>query len=294
MSHLKDYLQSQVELIEAHLGQLVPEQNGPYQKLYEAARYALLGGGKRLRPILTLATTQVLGSNPSIALTPACALEMIHAYSLIHDDLPSMDNDDFRRGKPTVHKKFSEGHAILTGDFLLTYAFETLANTSHISAEKKIQLITLLAKQSGSEGMIGGQVMDIASEGQKLNLETLRLLHRNKTGALMTAAIEFGGIMANATEAELNCLRCFGDDIGLAFQIIDDILDVTSSEAKHGKKVASDVLNDKTTFVSLMGLEKSQDYALDLYQRAIHALKPLPYDTTLLVDLADHMIKRQS
>jgi geranylgeranyl diphosphate synthase, type II len=294
MTDLKHYLESQSELIETHLNQLVPERHGPYQKLYESARYALLGGGKRLRPILTLTTTKALGSNPSTALTAACALEMIHSYSLIHDDLPCMDNDDYRRGKLTVHKKYSEGHAVLTGDFLLTYAFETLAKDPHLTPEKKVKLISILARQSGSEGMIGGQVMDIASEGQHISLDALRLLHRNKTGALITAAIEFGGIMADANEHHLECLKYFGDHIGLAFQIVDDILDVTSSEAKHGKKVASDVINDKTTFVSLMGIEHSQTYAKDLYQQAINALKPIPYDTSLLITLADYMINRKS
>lgn len=287
------YLKSQAELIENHLNTLVPERHGPYQKLFEAARYAVLGGGKRLRPILTLTTAKAMGIDPALALTPACALEMIHSYSLIHDDLPCMDDDDYRRGKLTVHKKYSEGHAVLTGDFLLTYAFETLAKDSHLSPEKKIKLIAILAQQSGSEGMIGGQVLDIASEGKNISLDALRLLHRNKTGALITAAIEFGGVLADANDHHLECLRLFGDHIGLAFQIIDDILDITSSEAKHGKKVASDVINGKTTFVSLMGIEQSQTYAKNLYQQAITALKPIPHDTKLLISLADYMIQRR-
>ncbi len=294
MSDLKQYLKSQADLIEKQLEILLPERHGPYQQLYEAARYAILGGGKRLRPILALTTAKTLGSNTQEVLTSACALEMIHSYSLIHDDLPCMDDDDFRRGKPSVHKKYSEGHAVLTGDFLLTYAFETLARDPHLSPDKKVKLIALLARQSGSDGMIGGQVMDIASEGKKISLDALRLLHRNKTGALITASVEFGGILADTSEHDLECLRQFGDNIGLAFQIIDDILDVTSSEAKHGKKIASDVINEKTTFVTLMGIEQSQSYAMNLCQKATASLKPLHHDITLLTNLADYIIHRKS
>jgi len=287
------YLHAQGQIIEQELDRLVPLQSGPYQQLFESSRYALLGGGKRLRPILTLTTARMLEGDPHLALTPACTLELIHSYSMIHDDLPCMDNDDFRRGKLTVHKKYSEGHAVLTGDFLLTYAFEVLATHPHLSAEKKVQLIATLAQRSGSDGMIGGQVMDLAYEGQKVSLDNLRLLHRNKTAALITAAIEFGGIIANATLIQLDHLRQFGEAIGLAFQIIDDILDVTSSHTKHGKAVASDIINEKSTYVSLLGIEQAQAYAQNLYNQAIHSLKPLPYDTSLLVGHADFLLSRK-
>lgn len=292
MSTIAHYMKSQIELIEQQLDRLLPKRHGSYQHLFEAARYALLGGGKRLRPILTLTTTRVLGGNPLLALSPACTLEMVHAYSLVHDDLPCMDDDDYRRGKLTVHRKYSEGHAVLTGDYLLTYAFEVLATDSNLDAEKKNRLIATLARQSGSEGMIGGQVMDLAFEGKKIPLETLQLLHRNKTAALLTAAIEFGGIIADASPPHLDCLIKFGENIGLAFQVIDDILDVTSSEAKHGRAVPSDILNDKSTYVTLLGIEQAQACALKFYQQAVHALKPLPCDTTLLVELADFILKR--
>ncbi len=293
MTEIAHYLETQSQLIEKHLDHLIPPHHGPQQLLFEAARYALLGGGKRLRPILTLATTQMLKGDLSLAISPACTLEMIHTYSLIHDDLPCMDNDDYRRGKLTVHRKYSEGHAVLTGDFLLTHAFEILATDERLGTDKRVQLMTILARHSGSEGMIGGQVMDIASEGKQISLDTLSLLHRKKTGALITAAIEFGGVISNANLLHLNLLRQFGEAIGLAFQIIDDILDVTSSQAKHGRAIASDVMNKKSTYVSLLGLEQAQSYALDFYNQALKALKPLPYDTSLLIGLAEFMIQRK-
>ena len=293
MIDISRYLQVQSELIEEHLEHLIPERHGPYQHLFEAARYAILGGGKRLRPIFTLTTTRMLGSDPKLALSPACTLELIHTYSLIHDDLPCMDDDDYRRGKLAVHRKYSEGHAVLTGDFLLTYAFEILANDANLAPHKKNQLIASLARHSGSEGMIGGQVMDLANEGKKIPLDTLRLLHRNKTAALITAAIEFGGIIAEASPSCFDCLRQFGENIGLAFQVVDDILDVTSSQVKHGRTIPSDVCNDKTTYVSLLGMEQAQACALNFYQQAIQALKPLPYDTSLLIALADFILKRK-
>jgi len=292
MSDTAHYLQTHHQLIEQHLNKLIPEYHNSYQPLFDATRYALLGGGKRLRPILTLATVQMLEGNTQAALTPACILELIHTYSLIHDDLPCMDNDDFRRGKLTVHKKFSEGLAVLTGDYLLTVAFEILANSPHLSAEKKVKLISLLSRRIGSEGMIGGQVMDINLDGKNINLETLRLLHRNKTGALITTAVEFGGIITDVNDIQFDQLRQFGENIGLAFQIIDDILDVTSSQIKHGRTVSSDLINKKSTYITLLGLEQSQVYAKELFNKAIAALKMFPH-AHLLTKLADFMIHRK-
>lgn len=291
---IRHYIESEGRAIELELERLIPIHHGPFERLFNAARYALLGGGKRLRPILTLATVQMLGGNPRLALTPACTLELVHTYSMIHDDLPCMDNDDYRRGKLTVHKQYSEGHAVLTGDYLLTYAFEILAASPHLDAETKIELVATLAHRSGSDGMIGGQVMDLAYEGKKIPLDTLRLLHRNKTAALIMAAIEFGGIIAKATPLQLNHLRQFGESIGLAFQIIDDILDVTSSKTKHGKAISSDILNDKSTYVSLLGVDQAREYAQNLYDQSILALKPITTDTSLLVALADFVLKREN
>lgn len=292
MSEISAYLEKQSQIIEKELNRLVPLRHGPHGQLFESARYALLGGGKRLRPILAITTARMLGGDAELALSPACTLEMIHTYSMIHDDLPCMDDDDYRRGRLTVHKKYSEGHAVLTGDFLLTYAFEVLATDPRLSADKKSQLIAILARQSGSEGMIGGQVMDLAFEGQKINLDTLRLLHRNKTAALLTASIEFGGIIANASPPHLECLRHFGEAIGLAFQVVDDILDVTSSQTKHGRAISSDILNEKATYVSLLGMEQAKAHATHYYQQAMTALKPLACNTSLLVAIADFILHR--
>lgn len=293
MTYIEGYLKTQSQLIDQHLEKLVPSHHGLYQHLFEAARYSLLGGGKRLRPILTLASTQMLGGNLEAALSPACSLEMVHTYSLIHDDLPCMDDDDFRRGQPTLHKKYSEGHAVLTGDYLLTYAFEILATAPQLNSDKKIQLIRTLANKIGSEGMLGGQVMDLAYEGKKVNLDLLKRLHRHKTGALITAAIEFGGLLSDANDRQMALLRSFGEDIGLAFQVVDDILDVTASEVKHGKKISSDLLNHKSTYVTLLGLEQSKAYAKDLYNKAIASLKSFGEKASLLVDLADFIVHRK-
>lgn len=290
---IADYLKEKSARIDQELNKLIPEKDVPYRQLFSAARYSLKSGGKRLRPILALATTETLGGCLESALVPACALEMIHTYSLIHDDLPCMDNDDFRRGKPTLHKVFPEGHAVLTGDFLLTHAFEVLANDAKLSPKQKLELIRLLAENAGSKGMLGGQVMDLEAEGKSIDINTLRQIHRHKTGALISASIEFGGIIADAPSEQLNILRKFGEEIGLAFQIIDDVLDVTASQQKHGKAIASDVANHKTTYATLMGLEESKQLALSLFQSALDELKKLPVNTALLAKLAEFIIHRR-
>jgi geranylgeranyl diphosphate synthase, type II len=292
MNDLASYLQQLSALIEEHLHTLIPHKKTPYHQLFDAARYSLLSGGKRLRPILTLATTQMLGGDLSAALTPACAIEMVHAYSLIHDDLPCMDDDDFRRGKPSLHKVFPEGHAVLTGDYLLTYAFEVLALHPSITPGQKILMISTLAQRAGGNGMIGGQVMDLENQDRSLDLSGLTFIHEKKTGAMISAAVEFGGIMAKSSEHHIESLHAFGEKIGLAFQIIDDILDVTASHAKHGRGISTDVLNQKTTYVTLLGIEASRKRAQDLREEAIAALSDLPADITPLVNIADFILTR--
>lgn len=292
MIQVEEYLSTHSSIIEEHLDKIIPSDKTPYQHLFEAARYSVLGGGKRIRPILALATTEMLDGDLDLALSPACTLELVHTYSLIHDDLPCMDDDDYRRGKLTVHKKYSEGHAVLTGDYLLTYAFELLANHPRLSAETKIKLISTLAKSIGSHGMIGGQVMDVVFEGKKIPLEMLRQLHQNKTGALITASIEFGGILSNADPNQMKLLREFGKHIGLAFQVVDDILDVTATQAKHGRTISSDILNDKTTYVTLLGLEGAKKTAQDLYKSAIQTLEPFKLRSSPLLQIADYIIHR--
>lgn len=291
---LSQYLSEKNKIIEQRLSELVPEKDVPYNTLFKAARYSLLGGGKRLRPILTLATLEMLGGDLNIGLNPACALEMVHAYSLIHDDLPCMDDDDFRRGKPSLHKAYPEGHAVLTGDYLLTHAFDVLATAPFVSPEKKITLISTLSKNAGGDGMIGGQVMDLESEGKKIGIEDLRTIHHCKTGALISASIEFGAILGNAKPNHLKLLVDFGNQMGLAFQIVDDILDVTASKDKHGKEISSDAINEKSTFVSLLGIEASQKLSNELLKQSIEKLQQLPYQTDLLVHLAKKIVNRNS
>lgn len=290
--NITEYFKEKSTLIQQRLNQLVEEKNTPHAQLFKAARYSLLNGGKRLRPILTLATAETLGQPAEKALSAACALEMIHTYSLIHDDLPCMDDDDFRRGQPTLHKAYGEGHAVLAGDYLLTYAFEVIAKETALNADQKLSLISTLAKNAGSEGMIGGQLMDIEAESKPIDLKFLNLIHRHKTGALITAAIEFGAIIANASSQHQQLLHSFGNDLGLAFQIVDDILDITASEQKHGKKIASDAINQKTTYATLLGIEKAEQHAAELLTQAKNHLNRLPFNCSLLHSIAERLVHR--
>lgn len=287
------YISDKNQQIEARLTQLVSEKNVAYNQLFKAARYSLFSGGKRLRPLLTLATAELFDPSGSVrALSAACAIEMVHTYSLIHDDIPCMDDDDFRRGKPSLHKAFGEAHAVLAGDYLLTLAFEVIAQDVHLLAEQKIALICLLAKHSGADGMIGGQVMDIEAVGKALNLEQLSAIHQCKTGAMICAAIESGALISGASPNEVAALRVFGSEIGFAFQIIDDVLDITASY-KKGKAVSSDSRNHKTTFASLMGIEAAKQTAQDLLECALTHLKQISRPTQMLQAIAKNLVLRE-
>lgn len=284
-------LKNRLTLIEERLNELVPDQTEQVQgELYQAARYSLFTGGKRLRPVFALATCVAVGGDEEKALAPACALEMIHTYSLIHDDLPCMDNDDLRRGKPTLHKVYPEGLALLAGDFLLTRAFEVVADAPNLSDELKLKLVQILARRSGGDGMIGGQVIDIDPQQQTLNLPALEKMHRLKTGALICGSIEFGALIGGATPPLLQQLTRFGEKIGLAFQVIDDVIDVVSPEAKHGKP--SDQANHKTTYVTLLGVEGAKRTAEQLMDEAIKIVRALPIDSSELIELAEFVAKR--
>lgn len=289
----KEFIALKTNQIEKQLDKLVSEEDVPHLILLQAARYSLLNGGKRLRPLLTLATVETLGCNSEAALLPACALEMIHTYSLIHDDLPCMDDDDFRRGKPSLHKAFPEGHAVLAGDFLLTYAFDVLAHAEKLSIQQRLKLISIMSRKSGMPGMIAGQVMDLEAEGKTINLEQLQAIHRNKTGAIITAAIEFGGVVAEASEDQMKVLSQFGHDVGLAYQIIDDVLDVTASTKKPGQAIGSDIENGKATYVSLMGLKQAREMAQQLLETSKMAIRSLGKDTRLLEQFADRLVNRE-
>lgn len=270
--------------VDARLSELVPQIKSSEKALYEAARYSLLAPGKRLRPLLTLATAESLGTPIEAALDPACAIEMIHCYSMIHDDLPSMDNDDFRRGRPTLHKVYNEAHAILTGDYLLTKAFEVIALTN-LSDSLKCQIIALIAHHSGGPGMIGGQVLDIAAEQTPITEELLREIHRKKTGALILASILTGAICAGASQEQLTQFKRVGSSFGLGFQILDDVLDITNSQEKHGKSESSDAINGKVTFATLYGVDKASQMAKEQFSTAKQTLENLSKSPSLLLEI---------
>lgn len=292
MLDVDSYILSKHQLIEEQLSAFVPEKNVLHSSLYSAARYSLLGGGKRIRPILTLAAAETLSQRFPHPLSPPCAVEMIHTYSLIHDDLPSMDNDDYRRGKPTLHRTYNEGHAILTGDFLLTRSFELIALEPLLTSQQKTSIIATLAKYAGGEGMIGGQVSDIEQLHNQPNRQTLQQIHSQKTAALITASLEIGGVMVHASSQQIQILREFGQGIGLAFQIVDDVLDVTSTKDKLGKNSGSDKNNSKETYATFFGIEPAMEEAKRLCSQAISSLHKLEQDTSLLEALAKKLVYR--
>jgi geranylgeranyl diphosphate synthase type II len=236
----------------------------------------------------------MLGSSWELAMQPACTLEFVHTYSLIHDDLPCMDDDDLRRGKPTLHKTFPEGHAVLTGDYLLTQAFALLSTSPGLLDTQRIKLTSILAQRSGSLGMIGGQVMDLTSEGKPIDFATLQQIHARKTAAMISASVEFGAIVANAPAEVVNKLQTYGNEIGLAFQIVDDILDVTADDEQLGKPAGSDIANDKITYVSLLGLESARKCAMNHCQSALSVLKEIDAKTDVLEFIAEKVINRTS
>lgn len=266
----------------------------PMAGLYDAMEYSLLAGGKRVRPVLTLEVCRMCGGDPVQALPFACAAEMIHTYSLIHDDLPCMDDDDLRRGRPTNHKVFGEANAVLAGDGLLTAAFETmLAPGQKLPPERVLEAAGILARAAGGRGMVGGQVLDMAGEGRALGLTEVEELQRLKTGALIRAAVEMGCAVAGGAEEQREALCRYADCLGLAFQIQDDILDVVGDEATLGKPIGSDVRSDKTTFVALKGLADCRILVAELTDRAVEALAPFGSEAESLRGLAQSLAGRE-
>ncbi|MEI7640995.1 MAG: polyprenyl synthetase family protein [bacterium] len=291
---MKARIKSFILKIDKNLDKYLPASAYP-EIIYKAMRYSIFAGGKRLRPILTLLTAETCGLSASAVMPVACAMEMIHTYSLIHDDLPAMDNDDYRRGKLTCHKQFGEATAILAGDALLTRAFELIFETSKNKTIKPYNIIKAgaeIAKAAGVRGMIGGQVVDMLSERKKISKETLTYLHTHKTGALISAAIVAGAVLADATPAERILFERFGNKIGLAFQIIDDILDVTANSKILGKTSGKDAAADKATYVKHYGLKASQHAAEKLILEAKVILGKIKRDTVGLESIADFFIKR--
>jgi geranylgeranyl diphosphate synthase type II len=256
-------------------------------------RYSLFAGGKRLRPVLCLAAAEACGGRTSAALPLACAVECIHTYSLIHDDLPSMDNDDLRRGRPTCHKVFGDGIAILAGDALLTIAFEIAAQAKSTSRYDLRAIVREIAGAAGSQKLIAGQVADLEGEGRRINRAQLRYIHENKTAALLTTSVRLGAMAVNATTKELAALTAFGRALGLAFQVIDDILDVTQTSEKLGKSAGKDVAAKKATYPAVIGLEKSRAEARRLTAKAHGALKGLGNKARVLQGLADYLLQRE-
>ena len=288
--------QQYLEMIERKLNELLPEETSRQEELIRAMRYSLLAGGKRIRPILVLEFCRLCGGSAETALPFACAVEMVHTYSLIHDDLPCMDNDDLRRGRPSNHKVFGEAMALLAGDALLTMAFETMLSTKAVSpagAERAAKAAGILASAAGAHGMVGGQVIDLKSEGKKISLETLKVMDEYKTGALISAAARMGCALGGAQEQQTEAARRYAGALGLAFQIVDDILDVTGDTATLGKPAGSDSENDKSTYVTLLGLENAQKAVKELTETAVSALECFGGDGEYLVSLAQRLASRE-
>jgi geranylgeranyl diphosphate synthase type II len=289
---LRKYLKTRHRMIEQALDRYLPRATVKPATIHKAMRYSLFAGGKRLRPILTLAAAEACGGTPANALPLACAIECIHTYSLVHDDLPSMDNDDFRRGRPTCHKVFGEGIAVLAGDALLTIAFEIV---SCAQPTRRYDMATLLRETSvaaGSQKLIAGQVADLEGEGKKVNRAGLRYIHENKTAAILTTAVRLGAMSADANAKQLDAITRFGRALGLAFQVVDDILDVTQTSEKLGKSAGKDVAAQKATYPAVIGLEKSRAEARSLTRKADDALTVFGAKGEALRALASYLLER--
>ena len=288
----KEQWKERIGLIEAALVQELEKENALVPELADSMEYSLTAGGKRLRPILLMAAADAVGAKGTDFIQAACGIEMIHTYSLIHDDLPAMDNDDYRRGKLTNHKVYGEAMAILAGDALLTQAFEVILRQKNASPEVLLQVVNEMSIAAGPNGMVGGQVIDMLSEGKRIPMEELRKMHMGKTGALFRAAIRSGAILAGATEEQLMALTTYADRFGLAFQITDDILDVVGDEAVIGKPVGSDERNNKSTYVTLTSLEEARRLAADTVKEAVEALTIFGDRAKFLRELVEMLLER--
>ncbi|VAV83740.1 (2E,6E)-farnesyl diphosphate synthase [hydrothermal vent metagenome] len=315
---LSEYMRARAAIINGALEDLLPPEQGHHKNLAAAMRYSVFAGGKRLRPVLVMAAAEAAGSrsaagngnaagNDSTAgsldfaggsyggsLDTACAFECIHTYSLIHDDLPAIDDDDLRRGKPTCHKVYGEATAILAGDALLTLAFNLIAGTKDVAADKLLRVIAELSKGAGYGGMIGGQLVDIESEGREISFPVLEHIHIHKTGALIVAAIRSGAIIGGADDDTLDALTTYGEALGLAFQITDDILDLEGTDEELGKPSGSDLKRKKATYPSLLGISESKRMAADVTEKGLAAIEGLGAEAEPLRDLAGFVIKRRS
>nr|ACA21461.1 geranylgeranyl diphosphate synthase 5 [Picea abies]ACN40538.1 unknown [Picea sitchensis] len=292
----KEYLLSKAMAVNEALDRAV--QLRYPEKIHEAMRYSLLAGGKRVRPVLCIAACELVGGTEKLAMPTACAMEMIHTMSLIHDDLPCMDNDDFRRGKPTNHKVFGEGTAVLAGDALLSFAFEHIAvsTSKSVGSDRILRVVSELGRTIGSQGLVGGQVADITSEGNaSVDLDTLEWIHIHKTAVLLECSVVCGAIISGASENEIERVKRYARSVGLLFQVVDDILDVTKSSKELGKTAGKDLISDKATYPKLMGLEKAKQFAVELLDRAKENLSCFdPMKAAPLLGLADYIAFRQN
>jgi len=290
---LRDHLRLRQKEVDRALDRYLPKATVKPGTIHRAMRYSLFAGGKRLRPILCLAAAEACGGSRSAAMPLACALECIHTYSLVHDDLPSMDNDDFRRGRPTCHKVFGDGIAVLVGDALLTVAFEIVSRAMPTSRYGMSTLLREVAVAAGSQKLIAGQVADLEAEGLNTSPAQLRYIHENKTAAILTTSVRLGAMSANASQTQLQAVTNFGYALGLAFQIIDDILDVTQTSEKLGKSAGKDIAARKATYPAVLGLEKSRAEAQRLTQRAHRALDLFGIRAKRLRELASYLCQRE-
>ena len=288
-----EYMKTQGDRVSSYLASVFADNEEP-AVLFEAMNYSLLSPGKRLRPVLCLAAARTFGVDEQTVLPAAAAIEMLHAYSLIHDDLPAMDDDDLRRGRPTNHKVYGEATAILAGDGLLTFAFEQLAKPLAVDPARQLRMLHVLARAGGPYGMVGGQQADILGERQAGSAQQLQFIHAHKTAALIEASVEIGALFAELGEDKLSALRTFGNQIGLAFQIKDDLLDVVGDPEKMGKSTGADEKLDKLTYPRLLGIEQTDHMLNAVWQSALKALDDAQIDAPLLVALADFVVRRNS
>lgn len=295
MDRLHSALEEAAAAVTEEMERLLPEGDGLEVRVFDGMRYAIMAGGKRLRPFLLLTSAQLFNVSRDSAMRAAAAVEMVHTYSLVHDDLPAMDNDDLRRGKPTCHIKFGEATAILVGDALLTLAFEVLSDpATHADPEVRCELVNALAAAAGPMGMVGGQMMDLEAEKQKLDIGAITRLQRLKTGALIAFSCEGGAILGKAHEQARHALKAYAHDLGLAFQITDDLLDTTGSEKDLGKKVRKDAGAGKATFVSILGVERARAQAKMLAEQAAAHLDMFEEKAELLRDVARFVVERRN
>lgn len=295
---LKHYLQERIRLVDEALERYLPADSVHPQSIHQSMRYSVFAGGKRVRPVLMLAACDAVGGSPDTVMPAACAMEMIHTYSLIHDDLPAMDNDDFRRGRPTNHKVYGEAVAILAGDGLLTEAFKLISDprfASCSSAEVKLSVIHEIASCAGTFGMVGGQVVDMESEGKpEIDLPTVQYIHAHKTGALIKASVVCGALLGGADESQLQAVRRYGEAAGLAFQIADDILDIEGTTEEIGKDAGSDQARGKATYPAILGLSAAKQEAAYMMEQALLAVEPLGKAADPLRAIARYIVERKS